>query len=195
MDEEPNNDTPETGESESTETEVEESATETKTSTSADDTPEKAKSESNENGVEASPTENKKSTTTDDTPDLKPKIENRNAARVNLNRPVLIRLSSGETVKAHLVNLSCQGLAFEYPASAETGAAFEILFQLAGKKGVLNIQAEGVTMHIHVKSESFVIGIEFTKIAEEHVDIIEAFVESRLTSAAQLTGFAVSNLN
>jgi len=144
-----------------------------------------------------SPTEE----SSDDTPDLEPAAEShsektaesRSNARVNLDRPLIIRLSSGDTVKARLVNLSCGGLAFEYPAPAESGATLTVLFQLAGETDVINIQAEGIARHSHVKSESFVTGIQFTKISEEHVDIIEEFVEHKLSTAAQLTGFAVSH--
>ena len=44
-----------------------------------------------------------------------PAIEHRNNARANLNHPILVQLSSGKTIKARLINLSCGGLAFEYP--------------------------------------------------------------------------------
>jgi len=162
----------------------------------SEDLPETGQSESTEstnNEVEATAAKDDKPVTTDSTPDLQPEPENRSTARVTLNRPMLIRLSSGETIKVRLINLSSSGLAFEYPASAELGATFKILFQLESKKGVVNIQAEAVATHSHVKSESFVIGVEFTKISEEHADIIETFVENRHTSAAQLTGFAVSH--
>ncbi len=131
--------------------------------------------------------------TNDDTPDLEPSSDNRTNARVNLDRPLIIRLSSGESIKARLVNLSCGGLAFEYPAAAESGATFGLLFQLSTKTDTINIQAEGVARHSHVKSESFVTGIQFTKISEEHIDIIEDFVEYKLSTAEQLTGFAVSH--
>ncbi len=125
----------------------------------------------------------------DDTPDLEPNSDSRNNSRVNLNRPILIHLSNGETVKAHMINISSDGLAFEYPAPAEAGATFVLLFQLVGKDGIVNIQAEGIARHSHVRSESFVTDIEFTKIAEEHVETIEAFVEYRLSAANQLTGY------
>ena len=128
-----------------------------------------------------------------DTPDLKPSAENRNNARVNLDRPIFIRLSCGETVKARLVNLSVGGLAFEYPAPAENGAALCVLFQLAKKAEVINIQAEGIAVHSHIKSESIVTGIQFTKISDEHASIIEDFVEYKLSNATQITGIAVTH--
>ena len=133
------------------------------------------------------------STTPTETPDLALETNNRSTARINLDRPILIRLSSGEIVKAHLINLSCGGLAFEYPAAAEPGVTLTILFQISSDTGTINIQAEGVAKHSHVKHESFITGIEFTKIAKEHVDIIENFVEYKVSNSSQLTGFAVSH--
>jgi len=129
----------------------------------------------------------------DDTPDLDPASDNRAEVRVNLDRPMLLRLSSGETVKVRMINLSPGGLAFEYPAPAEPGATFSLLFQLLNGSEVINIQAEGIAEHSHVKSTSFVTGIQFTKISAEDVNIIEEFVEYKLSSTTQLTGFAVSH--
>ncbi len=127
------------------------------------------------------------------TPDLEHNPDNRNHARVNVDRPMLIHCSNGETVKARLVNLSVGGLAFEYPAPAENGATLVVLFQLTKKAEPVNIQAEGIAQHSHIKADLVVTGIQFTKISEEHIDIIEDFVEYKLSSAAQLTGFAVSH--
>jgi len=168
-------------------------------STDASDEGNSASEETSSETNEASETSDEKpaeeSTEDDavDTPDLAPAEDNRNNTRVNLHRPLILRQTNGETFKAHLVNLSCTGLAFEYPAPATEGATFNILFQLTGKDGLINIQVECVARHSHVRSTSFVIGVEFTKIAEEHVDLIEDFVEFRLTNAAQLTGFAISH--
>ncbi len=154
--------------------------------------PETGQSESTDssnNDAETRAAKDDKPAAADDTPDLQAGAANRNTARVTLDRPMLIRLSSGETIKVRLINLSCGGLAFEYPAPAELGATFKILFQLDSKKGIVNIQAEAVATNSHVRTESFVIGVEFTRISEEHAEIIETFVENRHTSAAQLTGF------
>jgi len=128
-----------------------------------------------------------------ETPDLSTSADDRTTARVNLDRPMLIRLSSGDTVKARLVNLSCGGLAFEYPTTAERGITLTIMFQISSEAGPINIQAEGTVKHTHVKQESYVTGMQFTKISEEDVDVIEEFVEFKTSNASQLTGFAVSH--
>ncbi len=120
--------------------------------------------------------------------------DQRAAARVNLERAILIRLSSGDTVKATLVNLSCGGIAIHYPAPAENGAKLGLVFQLPDDKGELvTIQTEGIVRHTHIKGQMFVIGIEFFQLAEQSMDFIEQFVKRKLSNSANSGGYVVSH--
>lgn len=129
------------------------------------------------------------------TPDLAVKTDKRNLTRISMDRPMLIKLSSGDIVKARLVNLSCGGLAFEYPASADIGTRLTVLFQLSADDDPINIQALGVVKHTYVKKASFVIGLEFSEIANDKVDLIEEFIEMKISSASKVSGLAVSYRN
>ena len=116
----------------------------------------------------------------------------RKSVRVNVDRAIVIKLSSGSHIQARLINLSLGGLAIRYPAPGEIGAELGLLFQLPEEKSLATINTKGLVRHSHIYHEDFITGIEFVALSEEHATLIAKFLNARMSSR-QPTGFVVSH--
>ena len=112
--------------------------------------------------------------------------------RVNVDRAIVIKLSSGKTIQARLINLSTGGLAIRYPAAGEIGAELGLIFQLPEENSLATINTSGIVRHSHVYHEDFITGIEFTQLNEADTQRIAKFLNARLGSR-QPSGFVVSH--
>jgi len=102
--------------------------------------------------------------------------------RVLVDRPVLLKLSSGWIVKARIRNLSTTGLALQYPAPAELGAVLGLRFQLPDKfSDPIDIICEGIVRNCHIYNTEFVTGLEFRHIGEYEKDILRQFISHKQT--------------
>lgn len=119
--------------------------------------------------------------------------EHRVAPRTPMDRPIILHLSDGETVRAHLINLSVGGVGVVYPAPAPKGAKFGVSFQISTRDGPYNITAKGVVQHCHIRGTDYAIGIEFTEISEDLKKTIAQYVEYKRTNNAAAPGFMVSH--
>lgn len=118
--------------------------------------------------------------------------EQRKQARVNVDRPIVIKLSNGDSIKARMINLSIGGLAIRYPAAGETGAKLGLLFQITAQQETVTINTKGIVRHSHVHHEDFITGIEFIALSEEDAKHIANFINSKL-GTRQPSGFVVSH--
>lgn len=108
--------------------------------------------------------------------------EQRREIRVNMERSIVVKLSSGQVIRARLVNLSTGGLALRYPAPAEIGAQLDLQFQLPGSETPATLSIKGIVRHCHVHREDFITGIQFVELDEEVKIIISRFIESKIST-------------
>lgn len=120
--------------------------------------------------------------------------EQRKEVRVNTDRTITVTLSSGQRIHARLVNLSIGGLAIRYPAPGEIGAQLGLMFQLPGADDLTTITVQGIVRHSHVYHEDFITGVEFSGLAEESLNIISRFIETRRENKGG-SGLRVSHRN
>lgn len=116
--------------------------------------------------------------------------EQRIQTRARLDRAIVIKLSSGETIHARMVNLSLSGLAICYPAPGEVGAELGLYFQLPDKDKPVTIHVKGIVRHSHIYHEDFITGIEFIQLKEEDSKHISNFLSTK-ASPKQPAGFVV----
>lgn len=116
--------------------------------------------------------------------------EQRIQTRVKLDRDIVVKLSSGETIHARMINLSLNGLAICYPAPGEAGAELGLYFQLPDKDKSAIIHVKGIVRHSHIYHEDFITGIEFIQLKDEDSKIISNFLSSKAGSK-QPSGFVI----
>ena len=112
--------------------------------------------------------------------------------RVNVDRAIVVKLSSGKSIQARLINLSTSGLAIRYPAAGELSAELGLIFQLPEDNTLATIITKGIVRHSHVHHEDFITGIEFTQLNENDTKRIANFLNARL-GTRQHSGFVVSH--
>ncbi len=108
-----------------------------------------------------------------------------------MDRSIAVKLSSGQTIQAQLVNLSTGGLALRYPAPGEIGAQLDLQFQLPGTDMPATLTVTGIVRHCHVYHEDFITGIQFVELDEQANTTITRFIESKKSSRA--SGILVSH--
>ena len=112
--------------------------------------------------------------------------------RANVDRAIVVKLSSGKSIQARLINLSTGGLAIRYPAAGEIGAELGLIFQLPEENHLVTISIKGIVRHSHVYHEDFITGIEFMNLNEADTQHIAKFLNARLSSKKP-TGFVVNH--
>lgn len=105
--------------------------------------------------------------------------EKRRHQRVALNRPGTIRLTNGPEVNTQVTEISESGLKCVFSQTVALGSAAELRFVLPvaiGKECLV----VGRVQHHHRYNESFLLGIEFTRVTADVVEAVRAFVRQRL---------------
>jgi hypothetical protein len=101
---------------------------------------------------------------------------------------ISVRLSSGTTVNATMINLSPGGAGFLYEVPAEIGATLGFSFTLntTGQQRVLELR--GVVRHCHLTPEGFYTGVEWRDVTDELCCMMQAFLSDRVRIKQAFSG-------
>lgn len=101
--------------------------------------------------------------------------------RIDIDRPILLQLSNGMTVKARINNISPGGLAILHPAPGELNAVLGLYFQLPDKHNEpVTIQCKGIVRNSYISNSQYITGLEFRNISDYDMQIVENFVNMKM---------------
>ncbi len=103
-------------------------------------------------------------------------MNNRKHSRVNVDLPVKILLSGGDSVNAHFSDLSEAGAGIVYPVAADPGVVLSLQFQLTGKDNRHNITVKGLVMHNFLHHDEYIIGVQFIDITLEQSSLLISYL-------------------
>ena len=105
--------------------------------------------------------------------------DKRTSSRVPTNIEIVFR-ESGSFIKSYMINVSRGGVFIKtgHPLPLESELSLKI--QLPGDTEKIAIQGKVVWTNSHSKAFPVGMGIQFTDIAPEHKEKIDAFVEAHL---------------
>lgn len=103
--------------------------------------------------------------------------------RISIDRPILLQLSSGITVKARIRNISAGGISVLYPAPAEMNAVLKLHFQLPDRHNEPNtIHCQGIVRDCHISQLQFTTCLEFSGLDEQDKSVVEDFIHMKLAN-------------
>ena len=106
-------------------------------------------------------------------------MDKRQHIRVNITRPVIVRLSKGQSIHATLVNLSSHGVGFVFKVPAEIGAVFRLKFSLPIQHHIREFDLAAKVVHTRISHNEHYTGLEFINPPSDQIALIQNFVTEK----------------
>ncbi len=101
--------------------------------------------------------------------------------RIDIDRPILLQLGSGMTIKARISNISPGGIAILHPAPGELNAVLGLHFQLPDKHNdPATIHCKGIVRNSYISKSQYITGFEFRNISDYDRQIVEGFINMKM---------------
>lgn len=105
--------------------------------------------------------------------------EQRKHARFNINRPAVLVLPDGRTLRSSAINISRHGLGVLSSQNVAVGTELRVRLMLNGHDISKEIELSGVVRQSHFKGDAIALGLEFKELSDAARAVVDDFINRR----------------